>query len=231
METEAISGTSSNHSCANGTAASPPPAPLLTPKTVPKACETTSCLTTFVQADIFSFKKVVQMLTGSAETVVSAAAGPMGQSPAPAGRATGPKKPAFKLYERRNGLRNFKMLSPLLPTFMSSNLNSPGGGASSGLSPRKQPEVLSPSMLEFPSLALSPVTPLILDPFSRLLHPSSEAAKWAEDRAIAGKGFYLHPSPRAMADIEPPRLLPLFPVASPKVVSSELSLASPHPVV
>ncbi|XP_074571850.1 VQ motif-containing protein 4-like [Curcuma longa] len=222
METEAISSSSSNHSCASGTVPSPPPAPLLTPKTVRKACEATPCLTTFVQADIFSFKKVVQMFTGSAETVVAAASASM---------RTGPRKQAFKLYERRNSVRNFKMLSPLLPTFMSSNLNSPGGGASVGFSRQKQPEVLSPSMLEFPSLELSPVTPLIPGPFSRSLHPSSEAAKWAEDRAIAGKGFYFHPSPRVMADIEPPRLLPLFPVTSPKVVSSELSLATPHPVV
>ncbi|XP_042424015.1 VQ motif-containing protein 4-like [Zingiber officinale] len=224
MEAEAISSRSSNPSCAGGTAPSPPPVPLLTPKTVPKACEATPCLTTtFVQADIFSFKKVVQMLTGSADTAVAAASAPMEQPPPPAGKATGPKKQAFKLYERRNGLKNFKMLSPLLPTFMSSILNPPSSGASAGSSPRKQPEALSPSTLEFPSLALSPVTTLIPDPFSRPLHPSSEAAKRAEDRAIAGKGFYLHPSPRAMADIEPPRLLPLF--------SSELSLATPHPVV
>ncbi|XP_074583493.1 VQ motif-containing protein 4-like [Curcuma longa] len=228
MEREELGSSGSGYSCANGVAAaaavsalSPaPPTPL-----TPKACEVAPYPTTFVQADSSSFKKVVQMLTGSAETAAAAAG--KGAHPAPAAKATGPKKPSFKLYERRNSLKNLKVLSPLMPTFLFSNLNSPGSAA--GFSPRKKPEIMSPSMLDFPSLVLSPVTPLIPDPFNRPPpHPSSEAAKWAEDRAIAGKGFYLHPSPRAAPDAEPPRLLPLFPVASPRMVSSELSLATPH---
>ncbi|RRT85559.1 hypothetical protein B296_00005213 [Ensete ventricosum] len=144
---------------------------------------------------------------------------------APATKATGPKKPAFKLYERRNSLKNLKILSPLIPTFFNSNPSTPVTAA--GFSPRKQPEILSPSILDFPSLVLSPITPLIPDPFNRSPHPNSEAAKWAEDRAIAEKGFYLHPSPRASAEAVPPRLLPLFPVTSPEV-SSDLSLAMPR---
>ncbi|URE46147.1 hypothetical protein MUK42_13906, partial [Musa troglodytarum] len=219
---------SSNYSCNNGAstpAAAPSPSspPALPPKTIPKACEVNPYPMTFVQADTSSFKQVVQMLTGSAETVAAAAAASAAaagstaqRAPvAPATKATGPKKPAFKLYERRNSLKNLKVLSPLIPAFFNSNPSSLVAAA--GFSPRKQPEILSPSMLDFPSLVLSPVTPLIPDPFNRPPHhPTSAAAKWAEDRAIAEKGFYLHPSPRASTDAEPPRLLPLFPVTSPR---------------
>ncbi|CAL9126809.1 VQ motif-containing protein 4-like [Musa acuminata AAA Group] len=238
---ETISSSSSNYGFTNGTtppaaaqpSSSPRAPPSLTPKSIPKTCEPNPYPTTFVQADTSSFKQVVQMLTGSAETAAAAAAAAAAtNSSAPKGlvasaaKATGPKRPAFKLYERRNSLKNLKILSPLIPTFLSSNSGSPVGAA--GFSPRKQPEILSPSMLDFPSLVLSPVTPLIPDPFNRPQHPNSESAKRAEDRAIAEKGFYLHPSPRAPADAEPPRLLPLFPVTSPNV-SSDLSLATHQP--
>ncbi|KAG6501909.1 VQ motif-containing protein 4-like [Zingiber officinale] len=202
-------------------AASPAPAPPLPPKPISKSCEPNLCPTTFVLADAASFKQVVQMLTGTAET---AAAASLKAPVAPAFKAPGPKRPAFKLYERRNSLRNLNHLSPLaLTTLSHSSPNSPAAG----FSPRRQPEILSPSMLDFPSLALSPVTPLSPDPFNRPLHPNSEAAKWAEDRAIAEKGFYLHPSPRASTATEPPQLLPLFPVTSPKF-SSDLSLPVPQ---
>ncbi|CAN1747762.1 VQ motif-containing protein 4 [Linum perenne] len=50
----------------------------------------------------------------------------------------------FKLYERRNSLKNLK-ISPLNPFLAGST--------------RKQPEILSPSILDFPALVLSPVTP------------------------------------------------------------------------
>ncbi|KAG6535831.1 hypothetical protein ZIOFF_000860 [Zingiber officinale] len=227
MEKEELGSSRSAYSCADGAVAAAPTQASPTLLT-PKACEATPYPTTFVQADSSSFKKVVQMLTGSAETAAAAAAAAgKGQPQGTAAKATGPKKPSFKLYERRNILRNLKMLSPLMPAFLCSNPNSPGGAA--GFSPLKRPDLLSPSMLDFPSLVLSPVTPLIPDPFNRPQpHPSSEAAKRAEDLAIAGKGFYLHPSPGAATDLEPPRLLPLFPVTSPKVVTSELSLATPH---
>ncbi|RWV89070.1 hypothetical protein GW17_00048798 [Ensete ventricosum] len=163
---------------------------------------------------------------GKMKSTMTAANSTVRKAPvAPATKATGPKKPAFKLYERRNSLKNLKILSPLIPTFFNSNPSTPVTAA--GFSPRKQPEILSPSILDFPSLVLSPITPLIPDPFNRSPHPNSEAAKWAEDRAIAEKGFYLHPSPRASAEADPPRLLPLFPVTSPEV-SSDLSLAMPR---
>ncbi|KAM1339789.1 hypothetical protein ACFX2H_038265 [Malus domestica] len=118
-----------------------------------------------------------------------------------------PKKQGFKLYERRS--TNLK--NTLIPNFQSA----------SGFSPRHQ-EILSPSLLEFPSLTLSPVTPLN-DQFDKSASSSSMGNSSSdEDRAIAEKGFYLHPSPRATTtprDPEP-RLLPLFPVTLPRVSGS-----------
>ncbi|KAG1330254.1 VQ motif-containing protein 4 [Cocos nucifera] len=226
----AASNSNSNYSSTNGatTSSSPPAPPPLTPKSVPKAPEVNPYPTTFVQADTSSFKQVVQMLTGSAETAAAAAAskGPI----APPAKPPGPKKPSFKLYERRNSLKNLKIPSPLIPTFFASNSNPNSPVGASAFSPRKQPEILSPSMLDLPSLVLSPVTPLIPDPFNRSPHPGSEAAKLAEDRAIAEKGFYLHPSPRnTPRDADPPRLLPLFPVTSPGVSSSASPITTSYP--
>ncbi|CAN1280846.1 VQ motif-containing protein 4 [Linum perenne] len=112
----------------------------------------------------------------------------------------------FKLYERRNSLKNLK-INPLNP---------------------RKPEILSPSILDFPSLVLSPVTPLIHDPFDRsgsgnnssMMVESAAAAD--EEKAIKEKGFYLHASPATTPrEAEPPRLLPLFPVTSPRVSGSE----------
>uniref|UniRef100_A0A6N2KXZ4 VQ domain-containing protein n=1 Tax=Salix viminalis TaxID=40686 RepID=A0A6N2KXZ4_SALVM len=134
----------------------------------------------------------------------------------------------FKLYERRNSLKNLK-LNPLNPIFAQ---------PSPGFSPRK-PEILSPSILDFPSLVLSPVTPLIPDPFDRsgsanytnCFSPintttnnnvaNAEAMDTdAEEKAIKEKGFYLHPSPGSTPRETEPRLLPLFPITSPNIQSS-----------
>ncbi|KAG6416599.1 hypothetical protein SASPL_124032 [Salvia splendens] len=159
--------------------------------------------TTFVQADTSSFKQVVQMLTGSTEPTREPV-----RSPIPPMK-TGPRKDksSSKLYERRNSLKNFK-ISPLAPGFLAGYSGSPRPGT---------PESLSPSILDFPSLALSPVTPLIPDPFNR---GASNLNTVAEDKAIKEKGFYLHPSPANTPRDSEPRLLPLFPVTSPRLADS-----------
>jgi hypothetical protein len=166
-----------------------------------------------VQADTASFKQVVQMLTGAeqpsknAATAATAAAGNSSAAGIGGGQGANgpcrPKKPAFKLYERRSSLKNLKMIAPLAM----GALPSPTG--------RKvgTPEILSPSVLDFPSLKLSPVTPLTGEPFNRSPASSSEDAERA---AISERGFFLHPSPRGA---EPPRLLPLFPVTSPRMAA------------
>ncbi|KAL8511487.1 hypothetical protein ACS0TY_018040 [Phlomoides rotata] len=163
--------------------------------------------TTFVQADTSSFKQVVQMLTGSNE---AARRPDSPRHPIPPIK-TGPRKDksaSSRLYERRNSFRNFK-ISPLG--------NTPHGLLFPGYSASPRPEILSPSILDFPSLMLSPVTPLIPDPFNREVNRVNTVA---EDKAIKEKGFYLHPSPATTPRESEPRLLPLFPVTSPRVAGS-----------
>ncbi|GJN17684.1 hypothetical protein PR202_gb04773 [Eleusine coracana subsp. coracana] len=92
------------------------------PRPVPRTIDTTPFPTTFVQADTTSFKQVVQMLTGAepqpggktdaaTTTTAAPAAGPGHQ--AASGGPCRPKKPSFKLYERRSSMKNLKMIAPL----------------------------------------------------------------------------------------------------------------------
>lgn len=200
----------SSSSSSNGLSHQPPPKPIT------KSEPNNPYPTTFVQADTSSFKQVVQLLTGSSDTAKHASRSDPPRNPIPPIKS-GPKKQpsSSKLYERRNSLRNFK-ISPLVP----------GLAHTSGSSPRKPalPEILSPSILDFPSLVLSPVTPLIPDPFNRSQHstPTSVGSldMEAESEAIAKKGFYLHPSPANTPRESEPRLLPLFPVTSPRFSGS-----------
>ncbi|XP_020087957.1 VQ motif-containing protein 4-like [Ananas comosus] len=207
----------------SGAAASSPP------PTARPGADAVPYPTTFVQAEPSTFKQVVQMLTGSSDTAAAAAAAASPKHPpaaAAAKGAPGPKRPAFKLYERRSStLKSLKVLSPLMPAFVFSN---PCSSSSPSFSPRGAAEVLSPSVLDLPSLVLSPVTPLLPDPFARPTPPppGTEAAEAAEERAIAEKGFYLHPSPRAGL---PPRLLPLFPVTSPRLAPASSSASASAP--
>lgn len=214
----------------------------LTPRTISRS-EPDPYPTTFVQADTSSFKQVVQILTGSSETVTKQQqqlkqshpsdppvsglpAPPSSKSTIPPIRTT-PKRSqqqqqqqGFKLYERRNHshLKNSLIINTLIPSL--------GVAVAGGFSPRnKKPEILSPSMLDFPKLTLSPVTPLV-DPFnnsssgsgsSPSLGSSSSSSSSEEERAIAQKGFYLHPSPMNTPRGTEPQLLPLFPVTSPRI--------------
>ncbi|KAK1378735.1 VQ domain-containing protein [Heracleum sosnowskyi] len=172
--------------------------------------------TTFVQADTNSFKQVVQMLTGTSETAKLAACGSTRPDPIrnliPPIKSVTKKDKASKLYERRNSLHNFNI-----------SLLVPGGFENYSRSPRT-PEVLSPSMLKFPGLVLSPVTPL--DPFNRSCVNTNVSTidMKAENKAIAHKGFYLHPSPiTTPRGGSEPRLLSLFPVTSPRVSGASSS--------
>ncbi|WCJ27052.1 VQ motif-containing protein [Euphorbia peplus] len=214
----------------------PPPSQLLSPKPITRSESTNPYPTTFVQADTSSFKQVVQMLTGSPKPTASATTSSAAADPSPKTHynhshnippvKSMPKKnqsSGFKLYERRNSLKNLK-INALNPIY---------APPSSGFSPRKH-EILSPSILDFPALVLSPVTPLIPDPFDRsgavnyghCYSPLSNNLNMtrmdtdAEEKAIKEKGFFLHPSPASTPrEAEPPRLLPLFPVTSPRVSS------------
>lgn len=164
------------------------------------------------------------MLTGSSETakVGAAASGraePVKNPIPPIKTGTKKEKSSSKLYERRNSMKNFK-ISPLGPGVVNKSIFSAGFSRS----PRTAtPEILSPSILDFPALALSPVTPLIPDPFNRSPHSGTSTENLdleAEEKAIATKGFFLHPSPASTPRESEPRLLPLFPVTSPRVSGS-----------
>ncbi|GAV72309.1 VQ domain-containing protein [Cephalotus follicularis] len=203
------------------------PKPITTPRS-----DTNPYPTTFVQADTTTFKQVVQMLTGSTETAKQASKPPASDPPPqqhhqqtknyiiPPIKTTAPKKQNFKLYERRNNsLKNRLMINTLVPC-LANNINS-----HSSFSPRNKPEILSPSLLDFPKLALiSPVTPLNEDPFNKssayMGNYSSSSSSEEEIRAIAEKGFYLHPSPISTPRDSQPQLLSLFPVTSPRVSGS-----------
>ncbi|KAG4161356.1 hypothetical protein ERO13_D01G049466v2 [Gossypium hirsutum] len=102
----------------------------------------------------------------------------------------------------------------MINTFLPSNN---GGGGGAFYSPRNA-EILSPSLLDFPKLALSPVTPLNEDPFNKSSPSLGNSSE--EEKAIAEKGFYLHPSPMSTPRDTEPQLLPLFPVTSPRVSGS-----------
>ncbi|XP_018850672.2 VQ motif-containing protein 4-like [Juglans regia] len=196
----------------NGLQTPPPP---LTPKAIPRS-DSNPYPTTFVQADTSTFKQVVQMLTGSSETAKPSPRPNQDPTQAPSKNHSIPpirtaqkKQQGFKLYERRNNLKNSLMINTLMPNF----------AQNPGFSPRK-PEILSPSLLDFPSLALSPVTPLNgEDPFDKSSSPSLGSSS-EEEKAIAEKKFYLHPSPMTTPRDSQPQLLPLFPVTSPRVTGS-----------
>ncbi|KAJ7946993.1 VQ motif containing protein [Quillaja saponaria] len=202
----------------------PPPSPQ-PPKPITRSESANPYPTTFVQADTSSFRQVVQMLTGCSEASKLASSksnpnsDPSSRTHIPPMKSI-PKKQqsGFKLYERRNSLKNLK-INPMIPVFASNN---------SGFSPRK-PEILSPSILDFPSLVLSPVTPLIPDPFNRSgpahcrcsdNNASPNLDTQAEEKAIKEKGFFLHPSPATTPRDLEPRLLPLFPTTSPRAPGS-----------
>ncbi|GFP92013.1 hypothetical protein PHJA_001345400 [Phtheirospermum japonicum] len=139
--------------------------------------------TTFVQADPSTFRAVVQRLTGAAPGKSSS--GDMG-----------PRRPAFKLHERR-------------PTARKLEIKLAGAAALHSPPPARCPRSENTFMV-------SPVSPLE--------YPAAAAARWSprspmeeEERAIAEKGFYLHPSPISTPrGSEPPELLPLFPLCSPR---------------
>lgn len=169
--------------------------------------------TTFVQADATTFKQVVQMLTGSSETAkqASAAIQDQGLPPSPSTGVkppptSSPRKQGFKLYERRNNLSNCVIMNTVVAG--NSSQKTPGF-----LSSGYTAEMLSPSALDLPNkLVLSPVAPLREDPFSKSSSPSGILSE--EEKSVADKGFYLHPSPRKSPRDAEPKLLQLFPTTS-----------------
>ncbi|KAJ6924960.1 VQ motif-containing protein 31-like [Populus alba x Populus x berolinensis] len=155
--------------------------------------------TTFVQADINTFRDLVQKLTGLASDTqrlpVTRALSSSKPSRNPVD-LTGPRRSPFKLQERRHTLRKLEIKLGLTSLSNSSS------------SPTRQTHRLD-----------SPVTPLcsgfLFFPSPGTESPSSPAVL-EEEKAIAEKGFYFHPSPlNTPRGSEPPELLTLFPLSSP----------------
>ncbi|GLT29581.1 hypothetical protein SLA2020_044380 [Shorea laevis] len=158
--------------------------------------------TTFVQADTTTFRDLVQKLTGLASGTdkLPLTSPPRCSKPLlPAGDPTGPRRSPFKLQERRqHPLRKLEIKMGLTSLSNSS----------------------PPTATQYPFVSPipSPVTPLLEFPFfptPGTESPSSSAVS-EEEKAIAEKGFYLHPSPlNTPRGSDPPELLTLFPLSSP----------------
>ncbi|KAJ0008121.1 hypothetical protein Pint_30188 [Pistacia integerrima] len=133
--------------------------------------------TTFVQADPSTFRTIVQKLTGAPD------------DPSAPKLPVGPKRPAFKLHERRQTAKKLEIK-------LNNKPNNQRGNSF----------LVSPvSTLEFLS-RVSPRSPM---------DSPRELCEEEEERAIAEKGFYLHPSPLSTPRGAEPELLPLFPLSSP----------------
>lgn len=188
------------------TAAAAPAAPTTPSPTSPAP-------TTFVQADPNTFKDLVQKLTGSSgdtEKLPVTLPTRLSSKPSFPVDPTGPRRSPFKLQDRRQTMRKLE-IKLSLATIGGGSGTVPVPGYQYHLSPRQIHWVDSPIP--------SPVTPLgsesVFVPSSGSPSPSSPAVL-EEERAIADKGFYLHPSPLSTPRAsEPPELLNLFPLTSP----------------
>ncbi|KAG8043719.1 hypothetical protein GUJ93_ZPchr0458g22411 [Zizania palustris] len=163
--------------------------------------------TTFVQADPATFRALVQKLTGApgSKQVLhqgGAGAGAGAQQQA----APAPRRP--KLQERRRAApARLELLRPQ-PLYYSHNLHH--RLMHSPVSPMDAYLLASSSS----SSSLSPSPPASSSSCGVVITKEEEER---EEKAIASKGFYLHASPRSVAgDGERPKLLPLFPVHSPR---------------
>ncbi|XP_009608414.1 VQ motif-containing protein 11-like [Nicotiana tabacum] len=158
--------------------------------------------TTFVQADPSNFRAVVQRLTGATQDSSSVKLPVTGSGP-----AGPPRRPAFKLHERR------QMSARKLEIMLNNGgCNGPPVGFSAG--PLLSPSSSSSSLTRKRSFLASPVSPLEMLTRGSPRTPRSPMEE--EEKAIAEKGFYLHPSPLSTPrGSEPPELLPLFPLQSP----------------
>lgn len=171
--------------------------------------------TTFVQADPSNFRAVVQKLTGASpepsahklpvtvpSRVTTSKSGEMG-----------PRRPAFKLQERRQSGRKLEIKL---------NNNKNGGlvcGGYSCLSPRHRMMMINSNHNMIMASPVSPLDHVMLTRGSPRT-PMSPLEEEEEERAIAQKGFYLHPSPLTTPRGSEPQLLPLFPLHSPHATTN-----------
>nr|XP_027079804.1 VQ motif-containing protein 19-like [Coffea arabica] len=155
-------------------------------------------LGTYFQVDKTTFRELVQKLTGA--TGNSTNKPPEIQSPSTSPKRhghidpPGVRRSPLKLRERRQQTAMRKMEIKL-------GLKAAGESVSQPDSPGCPPTPVH-----------SPMTPLGRNSVVST-RVGTESPPSEEERAIAEKGFYLHPSPRKP---EPPELLTLFPLTSPR---------------
>ncbi|KAI3521209.1 hypothetical protein L1887_10670 [Cichorium endivia] len=145
---------------------------------------------TFVQADPSSFRAVVQRLTGDTTHKL-----PISNHSSHTGKPTltevGRRRSCFKLHERRKTAKKLEISQPYMsPAVREGNVIGYVGGDG---------EMVASPVSTLAVCGVSPGTP----------------TEDEEIRAIAEKGFYLHPSPVREREPEPELLL-LFPLKSPK---------------
>ncbi|CAN0860530.1 VQ motif-containing protein 11 [Linum grandiflorum] len=157
--------------------------------------------TTFVQADAATFRELVQQLTGvPADSDTKLPVTHPSRKPNNYNFINNinnsSRRSPYKLQERRQTIRKLEIKL---------------SRASLRTSPCSSP---------YYSPVVSPVTPLMGSPFFSSAE-TSPSPSTEEERAIAEKRFYLHPSPRLSTprrgNEDPPELLPLFPLTSPTV--------------
>ncbi|XP_010513067.1 PREDICTED: VQ motif-containing protein 13-like [Camelina sativa] len=120
------------------------PRSITTPTSTRRVKPSNKYQTTYIHTDVNSFKRVVQMLTGISKKPDPRSSSSVHSIP-PIKAVTNKKhSSSFRLYERRNSTKHALKINT----------------THSGL-----PKILSPSILNFPSLALSPNTPLMPHPF------------------------------------------------------------------
>ncbi|CAN6250383.1 unnamed protein product [Urochloa humidicola] len=202
-------------------------APSRSPRVVVRDAAAASCSdpnTTFVQADPATFRALVQKLTGAPSTTTASAEKKPPPSPRQeeaaamtiAQHAPPPRRP--KLQERRRAAPARLELARPHPSSASSFYYYHHHGVMqmqhSPVSPMDA-YVLAASSPS-PLSSCSSMTPSPHSPScgGGVVVISKEEEE-REEKAIASKGFYLHASPRGAA-AEQPKLLPLFPVHSPR---------------
>ncbi|KAG6532304.1 VQ motif-containing protein 31-like [Zingiber officinale] len=158
----------------------------------PASASTTT--TTFIQADVTTFKELVQRLTGPAESTTTASTV---CSPPSSASSSSSSLPAGRLKRLHHG-------SHL-------RLAIPRTDAPSGSTKLASPAAPSPAAT-FARLDISA---------EEKSGEAIEEEEEEEERAIKERRFYLYPSPRAKNRVAEPELLPLFPITSPRAAAGE----------
>ncbi|KAJ4718463.1 putative VQ motif-containing protein [Melia azedarach] len=216
------SSSNSSYATSSNAMPQPPPPPLAYGSDATAAAVNT----TFVQADPSTFRTIVQKLTGAPDDPstpklpVTHPARPISTNPSvPAAANIGPKRPTFKLHERRQTAKKLEIKLNNTPT--TNNVYS--NAYELCFYKQRSSFLVSPvSTLEFLT-RVSPRSPR--EEFHARGSPSKELCEEEEEKAIAEKGFYLHPSPLSTPRGAEPELLPLFPLASPRAHDADYS---PH---